>query len=189
MLILLGIGLLAFGWILWSYYAAAPSEEPQVETTPATDRDASAPSPAMQRRMKRVQERIDDMMPRPDERPRHGLERVAEAMHKPAPDQVVLRLARGGTVTLDGTTYALGDADQATATEAADALRAALAKHQASRGGDSFREADGRSRITLLLGGQGAQDKDDLHRLLQVVGKAPLRIYRVEFDLATGDGR
>lgn len=186
MLILLGIGLLAFGGILWSYQAAAPREDPEVEG-PAGGR--VPPSPAMQKRTARMQERIQDMMPRPDERARDAVVRVGPAPTPPARDQVAIRLARGGTVTLDGTSYALGADDEAAAAEAADALRAALAAHQASRGGIAFREADGRSRITLLLRGAGAHEKDDLHRLLQAVGKPPLRIYRIEFDLSTGDGR
>ena len=134
-------------------------------------------------RARKIRERIADMMPSPEGRRRDGFVEVPQPRPVALPDQVVLEIASGGTVTLDGTDYALGAADEAAAAKAAEALRAVLAKAQAAHGGDAFRESDGRSKLTLVVRGDGASRPDDLHRLLQVVGAAPLRIYRVQFDL------
>ena len=120
-------------------------------------------------------------MPRPDERERPGPTPPKERVL--APEQVRLTLARGGDVVYAGDTYPLGSQDPEAAAKAATDLRAALMKAHEARGGDAFREADGRSKLVLLVRSGGDLDPSALHRLLEATKQPPLRATRVEFDL------
>ena len=179
LLLLALVGVIGF---VFAWDRLRPDDEapPAPEQGDGAGEDDGELSEAMKRGRRRLQKRLADMHPRPDERERPGPKPAPTALDK---DQVPVSVEAGGAVTHDGTRYDLGAKDEAVAEAAAKDLRRALMAVQTALGGDKFREADGRSKLTLVLSGVGALRPDELHRLLAVCGEAPLRLYRYELDL------
>ena len=190
LVLLLGIGGFALAYKALQTEELTPEQQPQSQT-PANEGAAPTAEPTpdvigappTSKRAKRIQERIADMMPSPDKRDRRRVPTSEETASKLDPDQVAVTVAAGGTVMLNGVMYELGSVDEAIASKAATDLRAALTKEHDARGGDTFRDAEGRSKLTLVLRGAGAMRADDLNRLLKVCGQPPLRVQSFELDL------